>query len=173
MKVNLVVYISMVVSPLYLNASQNQLLHLCINAAVVNPVIIPLLQLSREDSYSASTNLWWVFADQQFWTAWVRHRQSCSHTGDCETSRHHTHSHTTKRQALAEKKGGRKTSQWNVCEVVIFTVFLIFRDIIQVGQDVRIWIAALELPNVMKTLHRSSAPPPVWFLLACDWKSLN
>lgn len=147
MKVNLVVYIFMVngdiqISPLYPNVSQNQLLHLCSNAAIVNPIVSLLLQLSKEHSYSASTNLWWVFADQQFWTAWVRHRQSWSHTGDCKTSRHHAHSHSSKCQALAEKREEAKTSQWNVCEVVIFK-FLSFRDIIQVGQDVRIWIAAL------------------------------
>lgn len=108
MKDNLVVYISVVVPSLYLNVSQNQLLHLCSNAAIVNPIVSLLLQLSREDSYSASTSLWWVFADQQFWTAWVRHRQSWSHTGDCKTSRHHAHSHSSKCQALAEKKGGSK-----------------------------------------------------------------
>lgn len=67
-----------------------------------------LFTVSREDSYSASRSLWWLFADQQFWTAWVRHRQSWSHTGDCKTSRHHTHSHSSKCQALAEKKGGSK-----------------------------------------------------------------
>lgn len=78
MKVNIFVYIPMV-SPFYLNASQNQLLHLCINAAIANPIITPLLQLSRGDRHSASTSLWWLFAAQQFWTAWVRHRQGCSH----------------------------------------------------------------------------------------------
>lgn len=57
MKVNLLVYISVVVSPSYLNASQNQLLHLCINAAIVNRISSRLLQLSREDSYSASARL--------------------------------------------------------------------------------------------------------------------
>lgn len=40
MKVNLLVYISVVVSPSYLNASQNQLLHLRINAAIT--VLAPL-----------------------------------------------------------------------------------------------------------------------------------
>jgi len=62
MKVNLLVYISVVVSPSYLNASQNQLLNLCINSAIVNHVTNPFLQLSREGSCSASTRLWWLFA---------------------------------------------------------------------------------------------------------------
>lgn len=108
MKVNLLVYVSVVVSPSYLNASQNQLLHLCINAAIVNHISSRLLQLSREDSYSASARLRWVFADWHFWTAWVSHRQRWSHTRDCKRHRHCADSHTTKCQAHTKKKGGGK-----------------------------------------------------------------